>query len=94
MTAAINGLPFYFPKSHAPWERDTNENANGLILEYCPKSIDMEKFDEAELSSLITKINRRPRKYLGWKSPFEVFFNTLLHLIWQFKVMKERPKSA
>lgn len=80
VTAAMNGLPFYFPKPHAPWERGTNENTNGLIREYCPKSVDMEKFNEAQIASFISKINRRPRKCLGWKSPFEVFFNTLLHL--------------
>lgn len=76
----MNGMPFYFPKPHAPWERGTNENTNGLIREYCPKSVDMENFDEGQIASFIAKLNRRPRKCLGWKSPFEVFFNTLLHL--------------
>ncbi len=53
-----------------------------LILNapYCPKSVDMENFGERQIASFIAKLNRRPRKCLGWKSPFEVFFNTLLHL--------------
>ena len=80
LTDAMNGMPFYFPKPHAPWERGTNENTNGLIREYCPKSVDMENFGEGQIASFIAKLNRRPRKCLGWKSPFEVFFNTLLHL--------------
>lgn len=80
VTKAMKGMPFYFPRPHAPWERGTNENTNGLIREYCPKSVDMENFDEAQISSFIAKLNRRPRKCLGWKSPFEVFFNTVLHL--------------
>ena len=80
VTDAMNGMPFYFPKPHAPWERGTNENTNGLIREYCPKSVDMENFGEGQIASFIAKLNRRPRKCLGWKSPFEVFFNTLLHL--------------
>ena len=80
ITEAMNGLPFYFPKPHAPWERGTNENTNGLIREYCPKSVDLENFDDAHFSTFTAKLNRRPRKCLGWKSPYEVFFGMVLHL--------------
>ena len=76
----MNSMPFYFPKPHALWERRTNENTNGLIHEYSPKSVDIENFDEGQIASFIAKLNRRPCKCLGWKSPFEVLFNTLLHL--------------
>lgn len=80
ITEAMKGLPFYFPKPHAPWERGTNENTNGLIREYCPKSVDLETFDESHFTTFTAKLNRRPRKCLGWKSPYEVFFNVALHL--------------
>lgn len=80
ITKAMNGLQFYFPKPHAPWERGTNENTNGLIREYCPKSIDLETFDESYFSTFTAKLNRRPRKCLGWKSPYEVFFGVVLQL--------------
>ena len=40
----------------------------------------MDNFDEPQIAAFISKLNRRPRKCLGWKSLFEVFFNTLLHL--------------
>ena len=76
----MNGLQFYFPKPHAPWERGTNENTNGLIREYCPKSIDLETFDDGYFSTFTAKLNRRPRKCLGWKSPYEVFFGVVLQL--------------
>ena len=80
ITEAMNGLPFYFPKPHAPWERGTNENTNGLIREYCPKSVDLDNFDDSYFSTFTAKLNRRPRKCLGWKSPYEVFFGVVLHL--------------
>ena len=80
ITAALHDLPFFFPPPHTPWLRGTNENTNGLIREYCPKSIDMNSFDDDFFSSFVNKLNLRPRKCLGWLSPFEVFFDTLLHL--------------
>ncbi len=80
ISAALDDLPFYFPKPHAPWERGTNENTNGLIREYCPKSVDMESFSDAYFDEFISKLNHRPRKCLGWKVPAEVFWNMVLHL--------------
>lgn len=80
ISAALNDLPFYFPKPHAPWERGTNENTNGLIREYCPKSVDMNSFDASYFDDFIARLNLRPRKCLGWKSPAEVFYGSVLHL--------------
>lgn len=80
ITAALDNVPFYFPNPHAPWERGTNENINGLIREYCPKSIDMNQFTEAYFNAFIEKINQRPRKCLGWRLPYEIFYDTVLHL--------------
>ncbi len=80
ISTALNDLPFYFPKPHAPWERGTNENTNGLIREYCPKSVDMNSFDASYFDDFIARLNLRPRKCLGWKSPAEVFYGMVLHL--------------
>lgn len=80
VSQALNGLQFYFPDPHAPWQRGTNENTNGLLREYLPKSFDMAKCSENEIAAFIAKLNLRPRKCLHWKSPFEVFFHHLLHL--------------
>ena len=76
----LNCVPFYFPKPYSPWERGTNENTNGLIREYMPKYTCMSLFSDDVVESFVNKLNYRPRKCLGWKSPFEVFFQTLLHL--------------
>lgn len=79
VTESLN-LPFYFPDPHAPWQRGTNENTNGLMREYLPKSFDIAGSSEDDIASFVDKLNRRPRKCLGWKTPFEVFFNQSLHL--------------
>ena len=80
ISSALADVPFYFPHPHAPWERGTNENTNGLIREYCPKSVDLDSFNAAFFIAFTNEINLRPRKCLGWKSPYEVFFHSMLHL--------------
>ena len=80
VTAALSGLPFYFPRPHAPWQRGTNENTNGLIREYFPRNSFLEDLDDTFFHDFIDKLNHRPRKCLGWRSPFEIFFDTVLHL--------------
>lgn len=69
------GVEFYFPNPHAPWERGTNENTNGLIREYCPKSVDMESFDECHFDLFTDKLNLRPRKCLRWKYHLMKYFS-------------------
>lgn len=76
----LNQTPFYFANAHSPWERGTNENTNGLIREYIPKRTDIGQFTEEDISAVVNKLNMRPRKCLGWKTPFEVFFCKSLHL--------------
>lgn len=79
VTQELGGLPFYFPDPHAPWQRGTNENTNGLLREYLPKSFEIALPSDCEIAAFIRKLNFRPRKCLGWKTPFEVFFQRLLH---------------
>lgn len=80
VTSALNNVQFYFPDPHAPWQRGTNENTNGLIREYLPKSFDMAACSDDDIATFIDKLNKRPRKCLNWKSPYELFFNKVLHL--------------
>ncbi len=81
VTAAL-GAEFYFPPPHHPWERGTNENTNGLLREYFPKSTDFSVIEEQEVQAVFLKLNLRPRKCLDFRTPFEVFhsFSLLLHL--------------
>ena len=65
----------YFAHPYASWERGTNENTNGLIRQYFPKSRDLSTITNAEIRFVSDRLNHRPRKRLGFKTPFEVFFN-------------------
>ncbi|MFS0942744.1 MULTISPECIES: IS30 family transposase [Enterococcus] len=81
ITKALNGVPFYFPDPHAPWQRGTNENTNGLLREYLPKNKEMDSVTDEAIDQYILKLNLRPRKYLHWKTPYEIFFGVTLHFI-------------
>jgi len=66
-------LPIYFAHPYHSWERGTNENTNGLLRQYLPKSADLTQVTPDQLRSIVHALNRRPRKCLGFQSPFEVF---------------------
>ncbi|MDF7637826.1 IS30 family transposase [Leuconostocaceae bacterium ESL0958] len=73
-------VSFYFPDAHAPWQRGSNENTNGLIREYCPKNKDIQDYSDAYLNEMVDQINNRPRKIFGWQSSNQVYQEKLLHL--------------
>lgn len=63
----------FFAHPYHAWERGTNENTNGLLRQYIPKKCDMSVLTDEQLRSYVSALNHRPRKCLGYKSPFEVF---------------------
>lgn len=67
------GVPFYFATPHHSWERGTNENTNGLIRQYLPKRKSMAHVARAELEVVAAKLNSRPRKRLGFRTPEECY---------------------
>lgn len=81
VTQQLDKIPFYFADPHAPWQRGTNENINGLLREYFPKADDLTGYSKDYINTCIEKLNKRPRKCLGWKTPYEVFFGKVLRLI-------------
>jgi IS30 family transposase len=67
-------IKFYFAHPYASWERGTNENTNGLVRQYFPKEHDFTKITDKQIETVMDKLNNRPRKCLGFKTPNQVFF--------------------
>jgi len=63
----------YFAKPYHSWVRGQNENANGLLRQYFPKSMELIEVTRKQVSDAVHKLNSRPRKCLGYKTPYEVF---------------------
>ena len=67
------GVQVYFADPHAPWQRGSNENTNGLLREYLPKGTDLSRYTAAQLQAIQDELNDRPRKRLGYRTPREEF---------------------
>jgi IS30 family transposase len=67
------GITVYFADPHSPWQRPTNENGNGLIRRWLPKSTDLSVHSHAEIRRIETQINTMPRRSLGWETAASVY---------------------
>ena len=63
---------FFFAKPYSAWQRGTNENTNGLVRQYLPKGTDFSKVTHKQVQRIEDKLNNRPRKCLGYKTPKEM----------------------
>ena len=72
------GIDVYFCDPHAPWQRGSNENTNGLLRQYFPKGTDFTAVTEAELDAVADELNDRPRKRLAFANPTEQLAELLL----------------
>jgi transposase, IS30 family len=73
------GIPIYFCHPHAPWERGTNENTNGLLRHHLPRSSDLSDHSQHDLDNIAHQLNTRPRKRLNYLTPSEAFKQLALH---------------
>ena len=63
----------YFAHPYHSWERGLNENTHGLIRQFFPKGKDLSEVTDNEVQAVMDKLNNRPRKCLGFKTPNQVF---------------------
>lgn len=68
------GIRCFFAHAYHSWERGSNENANGLIRRFFPKKTDFRTVTNEEIQRVEYLLNTRPRKRLGWKTPYQVFY--------------------
>jgi transposase, IS30 family len=73
----VLGSTAYFADPYSSWQRGSNENLNGLIRQYIPKSRPLATVTDAELAKIEWLLNTRPRKRLGYRTPHEIFINSL-----------------
>jgi IS30 family transposase len=82
---------FYFAHPYLSLERGLNENTNGLVWQYFPKNSDFSKITDRQIERVAERLNNRPRKTLGYRTPNEVFFKLESKL---FKMRLACPKTT
>ncbi|TCB53308.1 IS30 family transposase [Acinetobacter terrestris] len=73
-TAQQLDIDWYFADPYSAWQRGTNENTNGLIRQYIRKGSDLNDYTDAYIAEITQRLNHRPRKRLGFKSPSQVLW--------------------
>ena len=71
-------MDVYFADPYSSWQRGANENTNGLIRQYIPKGSSFDNITDSQILEITNKINNRPRKALGYRTPNEVFNEAIM----------------
>ena len=71
------GVQVYFCDPQSPWQRGTNENTNGLLRQYFPRRTDLAVYSQQYLDAVALRLNTRPRKTLGYRTPADILAETV-----------------
>jgi len=74
---ATTGIAVYFCDPKSPWQRGSNENTNGLLRQYLPRTLDFRTLNQADLDAIADQLNGRPRQTLGFKTPSQALAEVL-----------------
>lgn len=78
--ARLLSLSVYFADPYSSWQRGTNENTNGLLRQYLPKTESFLQLTGWQLERYVNQLNNRPRKCLNYRTPAEVFWRRTVAL--------------
>lgn len=70
------GIRCFFAHAYHSWERGSNENANGLVRRFFPKGTDFRSVSDEKIQRVEYLLNTRPRKRLGWRTPYHIRYST------------------
>jgi IS30 family transposase len=79
--AAALGARTFFANPYRSWERGINENTNGLLRQFFPKTTNFNNVSQQQIDHAVALLNNRPRKTRQYKTPNEIFANTFVPLI-------------
>ena len=71
------GIQVYFCDPKSPWQRGSNENTNGLLRQYLPRTLDFRAMTQADFDAITDELNSRPRQTLGFKTPSQALAEVL-----------------
>jgi len=71
------GIDVYFCDPKSPWQRGSNENTNGLLRQYLPRTLDFKTLTQADFDAIADELNGRPRQTLGFKTPSQALAEVL-----------------
>jgi transposase, IS30 family len=71
------GIDVYFCDPKSPWQRGSNENTNGLLRQYLPRTLDFKTSTQDDFDAIADELNGRPRQTLGFKTPSQALAEVL-----------------